>query len=286
MATLGSHHLHHTIPPHSLKMAFYSSDADLALLPDDGMGLYPSSTCQQPPSILYSPPLHQMSHRAPTTMTGSGAMFSPPQDYRPIMESPYPPHTLWSAQPSSLPMTLPQVSAYSYAPFSGITAAPIMAPEANLLPQSYSIPRGSRSHSNASSTGLGLPSNVPSEKSPPVLSRSLSPSSPDLRAYGVPNKNGTWSCAYPGCTSRAVFTRGCDLRKHHKRHTKSFFCRHADCPQSSGGGFSSKKDLARHEAKHNPGVLCEWEDCDRVFSRVDNMVSLTQLTPKEASSLT
>ncbi|KAI4623125.1 hypothetical protein J4E83_004516, partial [Alternaria metachromatica] len=116
-----------------------------------------------------------------------------------------------------------------------------------------------------------MPSNVPSERSPPALSRSLSPSSPDLRSYGIPNKNGTWSCAFPGCTSRAVFTRGCDLRKHYKRHTKSFFCRHGDCPQSTGGGFSSKKDLARHEAKHNPGVLCDWDGCDRVFSRVDNM---------------
>ncbi|KAF1988381.1 hypothetical protein K402DRAFT_329160 [Aulographum hederae CBS 113979] len=103
------------------------------------------------------------------------------------------------------------------------------------------------------------------------MSRSASPSAADLRAYGYLNDQGTWTCAYPGCTSRAIFTRGCDLRKHHKRHTKSFFCHHQGCPQATGGGFSSKKDLARHEAKHNPGVLCEWKGCERVFSRVDNM---------------
>lgn len=103
-------------------------------------------------------------------------------------------------------------------------------------------------------------------------SRSTSPSSADLRNYGYLNKQGTWSCAYPGCASRAVFTRGCDLRKHHKRHMKSFFCSHEGCPQASGGGFSSKKDLARHEAKHNPKILCDWKGCERVFSRVDNMV--------------
>lgn len=262
-----------------MRMTFFSPEAELALLaPDDGMDhLYPSSTCQSPPSIMYSPPLHHMAHRPATSMAANGAIFSPPQDYRPVMDSPYPPHTLWSSQPSPMPMSMsmsmPQVSSYSYAPFTSIAAAPILAPDAGLLPQSYGISRPSRSQSASSSTGLGIPSSVPSERSPPSLSRSLSPSSPDLRAYGVPNKNGTWSCAYPGCTSRAVFTRGCDLRKHHKRHTKSFFCRHSDCPQSTGGGFSSKKDLARHEAKHNPGVLCDWDECDRVFSRVDNMVS-------------
>jgi hypothetical protein len=103
-----------------------------------------------------------------------------------------------------------------------------------------------------------------------------SPGNADLNLYGFMNPEGTWSCAYPGCTSRAVFTRGCDLRKHHKRHTKSFFCRYPGCSQATGGGFSSKKDLARHEAKHNPGVVCEWSGCDRVFSRVDNMVSFSQ----------
>lgn len=253
-------------------MTYYSSEAELALMApiDEGMGhLFPASTCQSPPSILYSPPLHQMTHPTPTTLPTNGTMYANPHDYRPMMESPYPPHALWSAHSS--PMSMPQVTAYSYPPFSGITAASALAPESNLLPQSFSGSRPSRSHSASSSVGPGI-SGVSSERSPPALSRSLSPSSPDLRAYGFPNKNGTWSCAYPGCTSRAVFTRGCDLRKHHKRHTKSFFCRHGDCPQSTGGGFSSKKDLARHEAKHNPGVMCEWDGCDRVFSRVDNMV--------------
>jgi hypothetical protein len=243
---------------------------------DDSMGhLFPASSCQSPPSIMYSPPLQQLSHPTPTSLPGSGGIFAYPHDYRQIMESPYPPHAPWSSQSS--PMAIPQVTSYSYPPFTAMSAAPIMTAETGLFPQSYGGSRPSRSHSASSSVGLGISSNAPSERSPPSLSRSLSPSSPDLRAYGFPNKNGTWSCAYPGCTSRAVFTRGCDLRKHHKRHTKSFFCRHADCPQSTGGGFSSKKDLARHEAKHNPGVLCDWDGCDRIFSRVDNMVSTSYL---------
>lgn len=233
---------------------------------DDSIGhLFPASTCQSPPSILYSPPLQQMS--TPTSLPSNATMYPHPHDFRPVMDTPYP--ALWSSQSS--PMSMPQVTAYTYPPFTSMSAPSTLAAEATLLPQSYIGSRPSRSHSASSSTGLGLSSSIPSETSPPTLSRSLSPSSPDLRAYGFPNKNGTWSCAYPGCTSRAVFTRGCDLRKHHKRHTKSFFCRHAECPQSTGGGFSSKKDLARHEAKHNPGVLCDWDGCDRVFSRVDNM---------------
>ncbi|KAJ5911884.1 uncharacterized protein N7473_001187 [Penicillium subrubescens] len=107
-------------------------------------------------------------------------------------------------------------------------------------------------------------------------SSSRHPSSPpfnpaDLSRYGIPAGEGIWRCAHPGCTSQAIFRRGCDLRKHFNRHRKHLFCRHEGCPQSKQGGFSSKKDRARHEAKHNPGIVCEWDGCGRVFSRVDNM---------------
>lgn len=126
------------------------------------------------------------------------------------------------------------------------------------------------------------------------ISRSSSPNPAELHNFGYPLPDGcvycslihisegqdlltfplnrrSWRCAHPGCTSPAVFTRGCDLRKHFRRHTKSLFCRHEDCPQSTEGGFSSKKDRDRHEAKHRPGVPCQWEGCERLFSRVDNM---------------
>lgn len=120
-------------------------------------------------------------------------------------------------------------------------------------------------------------------------------SNSSLHSYGIPvadtssgAQQPAWRCAYPGCTSRATFTRGCDLRKHYNRHSKHLFCRVDNCPQSQAaaasrstdgsltGGFSSKKDRARHEAKHNPGIKCEWrgpggEDCGRIFSRMDNM---------------
>ena len=133
-------------------------------------------------------------------------------------------------------------------------------------------------------------------------------SSSSLNAYGIAIRSPdsttvqAWRCAFPNCTSRAVFTRGCDLRKHYNRHSKHLFCRVDGCPQSEAaclaaaqqqaiqagvelsdpsnlavtGGFSSKKDRARHEAKHNPGIKCEWrgpngEECGRLFSRMDNM---------------
>lgn len=115
-------------------------------------------------------------------------------------------------------------------------------------------------------------------------SRSLSPTSGNLENYGFPNDDGSWRCAYPGCSSRNIFTRGCDLRKHYKRHSKHLFCRHDGCPQSSEGGFSSKKDRARHEAKHNPGVPCEWDGCGRVFSRVDNMKDHVRRIHKKGSA--
>ncbi|KAI9829229.1 MAG: hypothetical protein M1819_006409 [Sarea resinae] len=104
------------------------------------------------------------------------------------------------------------------------------------------------------------------------VSDSSSPSTSELQQYGSYIGSGRWKCAYPGCQSPAEFKRGCDLRKHFKRHSKTMFCRHPGCPQATKGGFSSKKDRGRHEAKHNPTIECAWEGCDRKFSRVDNMV--------------
>lgn len=81
-------------------------------------------------------------------------------------------------------------------------------------------------------------------------SRSTSPNPADLHNFGFPLPDGrSWRCAYPNCNSQARFTRGCDLRKHYRRHTKSLFCRHEECPQSREGGFSSRKDRDRHESK-------------------------------------
>ncbi|KXS98394.1 hypothetical protein AC578_4635 [Pseudocercospora eumusae] len=114
-------------------------------------------------------------------------------------------------------------------------------------------------------------SNASSLHSISDVSRSVSPNASEMAKYGRKNDDGSWSCTYPGCSSKSTFKRGCDLRKHYKRHTKSLWCRHEGCPQASEGGFSSKKDRARHEAKHNPSIVCEWEGCKRLFSRQDNM---------------
>jgi hypothetical protein len=140
------------------------------------------------------------------------------------------------------------------------------------LPSPTQSPRSASGSSSASTASPTSSIVSPSTSGSGHCRTPSSPGQDDLNLYGFVNPQGSWSCAYPGCTSRASFTRGCDLRKHHKRHTKSFFCRYPACSQASGGGFSSKKDLARHEAKHNPGVVCEWAGCDRIFSRVDNMV--------------
>lgn len=103
-------------------------------------------------------------------------------------------------------------------------------------------------------------------------SRSVSPNPADLHNFGYLLPDGrSWRCAHSHCTSQAVFTRGCDLRKHFKRHTKSLYCQYEDCPQSREGGFSSKKDKDRHESRHAPKIHCTQSDCERVFSRVDNM---------------
>jgi hypothetical protein len=96
---------------------------------------------------------------------------------------------------------------------------------------------------------------------------------------GSSNYDGSWSCAWPRCTSRCIFKRLCDLRKHYRRHSKTLFCRHKGCLQAIELGFSSNKDRLRHEAKHNPAIPCEREDCGRIFSRADNMVSAFVTAP-------
>lgn len=164
----------------------------------------------------------------------------------------------------------PQYSdANAYSP-EMTTAGPSRTSAGYLSPDPARRSRVSRSTSFAS-----IASNASSVRSysQSDVSRSVSPSAGEMVKWGYKNENGTWSCRYPGCSSRSTFSRGCDLRKHYKRHTKSLFCRVEGCPQATEGGFSSKKDRARHEAKHNPNIVCEWEGCDRLFSRVDNMVS-------------
>lgn len=224
----------------------------------------PFGSCQPTPSTIRSPPPHQMTHPIPATLSRNGPIYTQPH-CKPVQNPPYPLHGPWSTQA----MQIPHGSSCSYPPSTSITAGTVPAPNVNLLSHSFAGPWTSGSNSALSFRGIRLPSTAQSEGTSP---QSPSSSSPDLQAYGLATTNGTWSCAYPGCTSRAVFARRCDLRKHHKRHNKNFFCRHSECPQATGGGFSSKKDLARHEAKHNPNVLCEYGGCNRVFSRVENMV--------------
>jgi hypothetical protein len=185
-------------------------------------------------------------------------------------------------QPSEVHSSLTSTNLIPPTPQSPMRAASFdfnTAPQQSYLAPSTSNPRSRENsiHSFSRSTS-------------PASNLSSSPSAASLQAYGTlvasnshSNAPQTWRCAFQGCTSRALFTRGCDLRKHYNRHSKHLFCRVEGCPQaepkdssSASVGFSSKKDRARHEAKHNPGIPCDWRDvdgqgCGRVFSRVDNM---------------
>jgi hypothetical protein len=165
--------------------------------------------------------------------------------------------------------TLTSSSDFNFADLTSASGPSTYAPSTSSM--------SSTSSAYYSTTSLSVPpsassANNASSSSRAAFSRSPSPHSSDLYNFGTLNSdNRTWKCAYPGCHSKAIFVRPCDLRKHFHRHNKSFFCRHEGCPQAKEGGFSSKKDRARHESKHNPGVACEWEGCERIFSRVDNM---------------
>lgn len=162
----------------------------------------------------------------------------------------------------------PYPEAVSFSP-RVTSAGPSSAATGYLSPSEPEPTRSSRSTSVASNNSSETQSYSRSDAS----ARSISPSLSEMQQWGFQNEGGRWTCKYPGCSSKVLFTRGCDLRKHYRRHAKTLFCRIEGCPQATMGGFSSKKDRARHEAKHNPGVVCSWEGCGRVFSRVDNMVS-------------
>ena len=135
---------------------------------------------------------------------------------------------------------------------------------------------------NSRSTSVTSNASAPAEVMHVGRSHPAEPiaASSEMSKYGRRNHDTSWSCAYPNCTSNAAFYRVCDIRKHFNRHRKILFCRREGCPQSQEegcGGFSSKKDRARHEASHDPKILCEWPDCPRIFSRMDNMVSMDYL---------
>lgn len=182
------------------------------------------------------------------------------------------------ALPNTIPSNYP-FGPQNVAPFPRYSEPPTVSPEMTAGPSRTStgyLSPGEADRSRAARSA-SFASNA-SDVSQSDVSRSASPNASEMARWGFRNGDGTWSCAYPGCASRSTFHRGCDLRKHYKRHTKSLFCRYDGCPQATEGGFSSKKDRARHEAKHNPNISCEWEGCDRLFSRVDNMVS-TRMRP-------
>lgn len=78
-------------------------------------------------------------------------------------------------------------------------------------------------------------------------------------------------CPYPSCSSQAVFTRPCDLRKHYRLHFRKYACRVANCTLTDGEPrmFALRKDRDRHERAHLPSIPCLY--CGRLFSRLDNL---------------
>ncbi|PNS21994.1 hypothetical protein CAC42_592 [Sphaceloma murrayae] len=227
-------------------------------------GSYPSSTHAYS-MPFYSPPQQNVTY-------GAQQPYLPPAQQ-------YPGYSTPMAGPSSgytyYDQSLPNYSAVpssSHAPFPDYDQSmrQVLPPTSSPQFLQPSEPAGADRRVSRS-TSLASNASSVTYQAHGDYSRSTSPSAQEMANWGYRNETGTWSCAFPGCSSKSTFQRGCDLRKHYRRHTKTLFCRQAGCPQATEGGFSSKKDRARHEAKHNPQIHCEWPGCDRLFSRVDNM---------------
>lgn len=283
--TLASTHFHPTSASSSSSYTMYEQNQ-----------WFPYSNYSQPGPLL---------HYDPSSSTSYPPFDHPSAHHHPSLANIIPP----------TPQDIQRSFDFNHAPTSTIpsshhlAASPAFSQISHRSSHSHrsSVSSLSRSCSPVSSLSRGH-SGEPHTQRPSLRSNSTS-SNTSLHAYGIPvtepssmltpslvpgttsgGATQSWRCAYPGCTSRATFTRGCDLRKHYNRHSKHLFCRVDGCPQSEAaaaaraksadqpltGGFSSKKDRARHEAKHNPGIKCEWrglegEECGRVFSRMDNM---------------
>lgn len=267
---------------------FYSYGIPVSSVPEQDMGSFTSTATSYPPVSQQTPWLSFSTYSQPHTIPS----------YDSSNTSSYPPFE--SSMPPSyanvIPPTPQDITQASF-DFSSLPRATTHGQHLSASPafshhssHNSSLSSLSRSPSPVlyTSTTNGNSTHLRS-----TLRSSSTSSNSSLHAYGIPvadpaSNQPAWRCAYPGCTSRATFTRGCDLRKHYNRHSKHLFCRIDGCPQSQtaaasrcsdgtlSGGFSSKKDRARHEAKHNPGIKCEWkgphgEDCGRIFSRMDNM---------------
>ncbi|KAH0283738.1 hypothetical protein M436DRAFT_35110 [Aureobasidium namibiae CBS 147.97] len=232
---------------------------------------YPNRLVHQPytesfgsPVLLCSSPDNQIIDHCypedfqPMFNTCQSPMYRPMQPILPTQHAPY------SGQCTpTWPESYPYQPVFMDYNFNVVRSSPSLLPSIEQTALSRPVSRAPSFRSDTSSSWMSCPRSEPS--------RSSSPNAGEMSKYGAPSEDGTWRCAYPGCTSKSVFRRGCDLRKHYRRHTKTLFCRHIGCRSASEGGFSSEKDRARHEAKHDPKIVCEWDGCSRVFSRVDNM---------------
>ena len=86
-------------------------------------------------------------------------------------------------------------------------------------------------------------------------------------------------CPHPGCSSKVLFTRQCDLDKHYRLHFRKYFCRVTGCgvtrrsnhqaARTAQIGFPTIKDRDRHEKRHHPSFRCHY--CMKLFSRWDNL---------------
>jgi hypothetical protein len=300
----GSSELPYFPPPDGMNFQNDKEEMEQFFLPTaSNEGYYPVSSSMAPHQMFYSSAESYSNYGQQQwqgiPMFGQHAVSSSVEEVRPSAFSTYD-MPAYGSGGSFIPPT-PQ----SPFPFQ---ATPLLLQQQGYLSPQGLQPNARPIHYNHSRSASSISRSCTPNLDPTQASSALSTYSADsnaesstsssLLAYGVPvpqsgmSGSQTWRCAYPGCTSRALFTRGCDLRKHFNRHSKHLFCRVEGCPQSEayaladsssrrgsasgGGGFSSKKDRARHEAKHNPGIRCEWqgsegEECGRVFSRMDNM---------------
>lgn len=223
---------------------FFSSEAEMALSAEEQE--VPYFYC---PTMMAEGPNRSVAPQGNRVPSGAADSFGPAYSSR----------QQWTGQAHATSMSTDRMRISSGPGVSSPYQQPIVPSSSNVAAQSGSPWQTLRPHEYQQTT-----------RRPSLRSRSPSPNPSELYHFGYPSADGKgWRCAHPECTSQTIFTRGCDLRKHFRRHTKSLFCRHASCRDSKG--FSSKKDRDRHEASHRPEIACDWEGCDKIFSRVDNM---------------
>lgn len=156
-------------------------------------------------------------------------------------------HTKSSVSPHAAETPVASTGSVSDSPLCTVAS-----PEVTSTPGDRST-LNSKSTSSGNFTGLLTTSHLPQQHTPQNMTASVATEDVGTSNIWEESSFRALCCPFPGCNSRTLFLRPCDLNKHYRQHFKRFFCRIEGCHMSEQAtlngrsqglsmGFASKKD--------------------------------------------